>query len=406
MLRCLGQRPCLDEWFAYLNADPVKDADYKWVVESFSEVDYPPGWVSYKGVGSVIIYLNNDTNETTWQHPFYAYFAELLRVCRESTWEEHIKLRINRILWQYESEAATGLQLQMPLLSPKYIKVFAEILKVDLREEPFLIGTIKLFLSAFSTQYHQGELVTQEVRWCLNILDSDRKRYENKFNFDDPSVALDDDTPGLLYCVEDCGAPAECYCLDCGDCFCKECYKTLHQKGTRFHHKPRYFIDCEMCLKQGKKTPAKKHCTYTKEKYCTECYDKHAMTLPKFLDLKPLKIDYRRPDKEDSNKPALVDTASSIIIDEDPEAKGCFSRPAPPENRLGESWHAFYDLRGVKYYYNFDTEESMRRPQDDKMAIQVAEDTAAKLRREEILGHIAMSKEPHMMKGWVTADGR
>jgi hypothetical protein len=54
MLRCMGQRPCLDEWFAYLNADEKGDSEYKWVIESFAEVELPQPWTSFKGVGSVV----------------------------------------------------------------------------------------------------------------------------------------------------------------------------------------------------------------------------------------------------------------------------------------------------------------------------------------------------------------
>ena len=44
-------------------------------MESFAEVELPEPWTSFKGVGSVVCYLNNETNETTWKHPFYDYFA-------------------------------------------------------------------------------------------------------------------------------------------------------------------------------------------------------------------------------------------------------------------------------------------------------------------------------------------
>merc|ERR1719473_593281 len=136
MLKCIGPKPVLGEWFAYLNADMEVDKSYTWVVESFAEVELPAPWTSYKGVGSVVCYLNNETNETTWKHPFYDYFAQLLNHCRRATREEHIKLRINRILWSYEAESQTDVQHQMPLVSPKYVKTLSEILGCELTEEP------------------------------------------------------------------------------------------------------------------------------------------------------------------------------------------------------------------------------------------------------------------------------
>eukprot|EP00913_Durusdinium_trenchii_P025436 g23880.t1 len=109
--------------------------------------------------------------------------------------------------------------------------------------------------------------------------------------------------------------------------------------------------------------PAKLQCTYTRGKYCSDCYHrKHAKTLPKFLDLKPLKIDYKRSAKLEREEKARkegkqVESTFTIL---DPEAKETFSKAAPLETTLGEKWHAFYDLRGVKYYYNFETQDRRR----------------------------------------------
>merc|ERR1719277_95654 len=290
MLRCMGQRPCIEEWFAYLNADEKGDADYRWVVESFAEVELPQPWTSFKGVGSVVCYLNNETNETTWKHPFYDYFAQLLNHCRRSTPEEHIKLRINRVLWSYEAESQTDVQSQMPLVSPKYVKTLGDILG--------------------------GELDTQEVKWCLEIVENERAKsavakqmiYES-----DPAEQLDSGS-GQLFCIE-CGTVATCYCPECGDCLCEQCFERLHARGNRARHEPNHFILCAIC----KTNPAKLQCTYTRGKYCVDCYTKrHAKTLPKFLDLKPLKIDYRRSAKADrlaNAAPGSIEAAAEEAVE-------------------------------------------------------------------------------------------
>mmetsp|Transcript_9735 Transcript_9735/g.17149 ORF Transcript_9735/g.17149 Transcript_9735/m.17149 type:complete len:604 (-) Transcript_9735:8-1819(-) len=406
MLRCIGQRPCLEEWFAYLNADEKGDEDYKWVVESFAEVELPQPWVSFKGVGSIVCYLNNDTNETTWKHPFYDYFAQLLNHCRRATREEHIKLRINRILWSYEAESQTDVQHQMPLVSPKYVKTLCDILSVDLVEEPYMVRTAKTFLKAFSQMYHEGELDTQEVKWCLEIVENERAKYAVFKQFSapdgggepDPSEGIDSTTHGQLYCVE-CGLVAQCYCPECGDCLCEKCFEILHARGNRQRHIPNHIIPCVIC----KTMPAKLQCTYTRGNYCIECYTKkHAKTLPKFLDLKPLKIDYKtnalRPQGKKGQIAQMEDVGPPPGMEV--EAKDSFSKPAPLETTLGEKWHAFYDLRGVKYYYNFETQESLRRPQDDLVVYEDTSDRMDHETRQEILGHIAMSKAPRLINAW------
>mmetsp|Transcript_4283 Transcript_4283/g.8169 ORF Transcript_4283/g.8169 Transcript_4283/m.8169 type:complete len:553 (+) Transcript_4283:51-1709(+) len=418
MLRCMGQRPGLEEWFAYLNADEQVDADFKWVVESFAEVDLPPPWTSFKGVGSIVCYLNNETNETTAKHPFYDYFAQLLNHCRSSTNEEHIKLRINRVLWSYESESQTDLQSQMPLVSPKYVKVLGEILGVNLIEEPFMVRTLKTFLKAFSQMYHEGELDSQEVKWCLDIVENERTKsaVASTMHLEaDPSDQLDSGNNAHFICVEfprirdwvspppapECGMSATCYCPECGDCFCEQCFERLHVRGYRATHEPNHFITCSLC----KSYPAKLQCTYTRGKYCIECYtNKHARTLPRFLDLKPLKIDYKRSAKLDRGEvdSAVPKPASQA---DNAETKEGFSKPAPLETLLGEKWHAFFDLRGVKYYYNFETEESMRRPQDDLVNPPAPAEEKRIQERHDIVSRLAVSRDPRLIPAWREGKG-
>jgi hypothetical protein len=412
MLRCIGQRPCIEEWFAYMNGDMDTDKEYRWVVESFAEVELPQPWTSFKGVGSIVCYLNNESNETTWKHPFYDYFAQLLNHCRRATREEHIKLRINRILWQYEAESQTDVQHQMPLVSPKYIRVLSEILECDIKTEAYMVRTLKTFLKAFSQMYHEGELDTQEVKWCLEICDNERaKDAQVKDPQEDESAAIDAPMGGQLYCVE-CDMVARCYCPECEDCFCEMCFDRLHSKGNRSRHIPNHIIPCVICKNDpSREMPAKLQCTYTRGNYCVDCYTKqHAKTLPHFLDLKPLKIDYR------TNALRVAQGKSGLgkeeHVDDGPppgmeiEVQDCFSKPAPLETRLGEKWHAFYDLRGVKYYYNFETEESMRRPEDAKLVGEQKEDHDRAVAKKEILEHLATSKAPRHLAKWAEGTER
>jgi len=252
--------------------------------------------------------------------------------------------------------------------------------------------------------YHEGELDTQEVKWCLEIVENERAKstVAKQMVYESDPADLLDSGAGQLFCIE-CGTVATCYCPECGDCLCEQCFERLHARGNRSRHEPNHFILCAIC----KTNPAKLQCTYTRGKYCVDCYTKkHAKTLPKFLDLKPLKIDYRRSAKADrlADAPpgsAVVAAEEAVeTLDVDPEVKETFSKPAPLETTLGEKWHAFYDLRGVKYYYNFETQESMRRPQDELIIPQTKADVVKGQGRREILSQLAMSKEARLLAAW------
>lgn len=411
MLRCMDQRPILEEWFAYLNADPAGgDAEYKWVIESFAECELPVPWASFKDVGSIVCYLNNETQETTWKHPYYDYFSQLLNHCRRATREEHIKLRLNRMLWSYEADSQSDLQNQMPLISPKFVKIMAEILKVDIIEEPFTVRTLKTFLKAFSQQYRlEEELDTQEITWCLEIVENERAKTNvaRGLPFEqDPIRFFDASVSAQLHCVQ-CGVVAENYCPQCGDCFCLRCFEKLHRlnessdkpRSNRSQHKPNHIIPCVMC----KKMPAKLQCIFSFGTYCPKCFAEHAKTLPKYLDLRPLKIDYLTPAKGAVGGGGASPKDDRILAigepDHDAEELDGFSKTAPLETVLGERWHAFYDLRGVKYYYNFETEESMRRPDERYLdPVAVAASHVATAEHSNLLKQVATAKGPRMLR--------
>lgn len=417
MLKCMGQRPCVEEWFAYLNADPERDGEYRWVVESFAEVELPAPWTSFKGAGSIVCYLNNDTNETTWKHPFYDYFAQLLDHCRKSTREEHLKLRINRMLWSYEAESEADVQNQHPLISPKYCKQMAEILGVTLAgdgAEPAMVRILKTFLKAFSQQRNVwDEMDTQEVKWCLEIVENERAKARISEDviegrIEDPSENIRANVHKQLYCIE-CGVVASCYCTQCEDCLCENCFEKLHSKGNRSLHTGNHIIPCCLCQSM----PAKLQCTYTFGNYCQQCYSqKHVKSLPKFLDLKPMRIDYTKKDarrgdvvNEETGEEKRVWATGET--DPEEEARGGFSKRAPAETTLGEKWHAFYDLRGVKYYYNFESEESLRRPSLEHLDKEYAAQKHQEMTGDKayVLRQVAASKEPRLLREWSLAEG-
>lgn len=116
----------------------------------------------------------------------------------------------------------------------------------------------------------------------------------------------------------------------------------IHEKGHRRNHEFNFLNPCSLCQVY----PAKLQCTYSFGLFCHECYArKHVKTLPKFLDLKPVRVDYRVPGGAEGWRVGR-------------EAK---KRP-PAAAKLGAEWHTFFDPRGQEYHHNFNTGEFGRRP--------------------------------------------
>lgn len=345
----------------------------------------------------MVCYLNETTQETTWKHPFYDYFAQLFDHCKRSTREEHIKLRLNRMLWTYESECASQFDKVEPLVSPKYVELMAELVCVDVLEEPYMVRTLKIFLKAFCQQYRlEEDLSEQEIRWSLDIVENERRKAEIQNSLKGKDLfflkgavetgeadPMDPHVHKQVYCVE-CQKLATCFCIDCTDPFCEECFFRIHQKGQRRQHEFNYLSPCAICAVY----PAKLQCTYTFGLFCHECYArKHVKVLPRYLDLKPVSINYtRRGGASGFGAPPTL-----------PSLGAAKRRRELSGHSLGEEWHTFFDLRGCPYYFNFRTREAMRRPEpavssDTKISISRTE------QKERLLTNLAQAKESRKLK--------
>ena len=106
-----------------------------------------------------------------------------------------------------------------------------------------------------------------------------------------------------------------------------------------------------------------------------------------------MKIDYKQ-NLRDTN--SLAEQANCTVVI--PEDKETFSKSAPLETRLCGKWHAFYDLRGVKYYYNFDTQESLRRPQLELIKAEDEDDIQARQNKKDVLTVLGKSRDPRLLE--------
>jgi hypothetical protein len=341
ILKCSSSVPNMADWYSYLKADKDVESRLAWIVESFRDCVLPAPWTASKSDGDVIIYRNRETTQSTFKHPFYEYFAELLEFCRHCSHEEQIKLRLNRLLWSYENEVDINPEGPEPLISPVSVKALSVIFALDIVQNPALVAHLKVFLKDISIQYRASDGVSSDqVSTFLNLIEA---RIDSNQIFPDLHVATIPFTDsGLVYCVS-CSAAASCFCPKCADSFCADCSQQLHSKGMRFSHVMNQFIYCSVC----KNLPSRLQCTYTFAFFCNSCYRRHANELPRFMDLKPIYIDYAR-----IKAVARVHEGNRI------SEEACET----VTSLLGSEWHPFHDIRGVKYYYNFSVDGCMRRP--------------------------------------------
>mmetsp|Transcript_17227 Transcript_17227/g.54387 ORF Transcript_17227/g.54387 Transcript_17227/m.54387 type:complete len:652 (-) Transcript_17227:36-1991(-) len=356
-LMCSSSTPSFDEWSAYLRIEPT-DNEMKWLVQAFSETELPKPWTCYKGVGSIVCYIRSDTGAVTWKHPFYDYFRQLRDFCQQASQDEVKQVRCNRLLWSYEATRVLTQHDQEPLVSPEYVGKMCDIFGYDIKTQGYLVRNLKAQLKVFARSYREKQDIDlHDVVNCAELLQQDvekhremKDHWESKVN-DQVQFDLMQLANGKLHCVN-CGTVALSFCLECKDYLCLNCYDLLHNKGARLLHSPFRLVSCTLCVIM----PAKLHCTFTDKSLCHSCYAmKHIKMLPpNGKENQPRRIDYVQQyslyaqQAQERAVTMLPGMAMEAIADD------------ANDSVLSTDWHPFYDVRGVKYYYNFATGERMR----------------------------------------------
>jgi hypothetical protein len=216
---------------------------------------------------------------------------------------------------------------------------------------------LKAQLKVFAATYRETQsILKKDISHCVEILARDVEKFKemkdhwgNQMNAD-VDFELTELANGLVDCVN-CGTTALCFCLECKDYLCLNCYDLLHNKGARLEHAPFRLVPCSICVTQ----PAKLHCTFTDKSLCHKCYamDHIKMLPPDGKENQPRRIEYM---DQYSRYASLAHERLKKELPGIPDS----GETDNYESVLSTDWHPFYDVRGVKYYHNFQTGERMR----------------------------------------------
>jgi len=330
-------------------------------------MEIPAPWTSYKGIGSIVCFLNHTTGKTTWKHPFYDYFVQLREFGTRADPIRVKQCRLNRLIWSYEAQGPAG-QLQEPLIGPEYIECLAEIMNFNLAEEPYLVRDLKNYLKIFAQSYRtHDEVSIEDVIGLQEAAELNRSRVYLVSNtwksLKDLPTTEDIGTQRRLYeeeneiirklqsgevsCVE-CQNVALSYCTMFQDYFCLPCFARLHQRGHRKEAKAYKLEVCSQCRNKA----AKLECNYTKRLFCAQCFAMvHIKSFPQEAkEIAPQKIHYHKmaapPVEDDEGSAGVGDVDSSV---------------GSEAERVSQEWIPFFDAKGIQYFYNFSTGERMRR---------------------------------------------
>jgi hypothetical protein len=243
----------MDQYRIYLHCEPNDPA---WIVESMM-ADQIPHYYSQHVSESSVYWMDNRTGTSTWAHPFYLKYTNMLKKARKSRPRNDSK---HIAMFQLSCLFDT---LQPPLLSIENVIECSRIFQVRLREEPFLIETLKGALRFLS-----HSLTIEGISDFIATIE--RKRREFK-EIAAQVAARSEEDRGIVNCVECEKERASIHCSNCDDLFCFSCFKLIHSSGARQSSHVHSIVEIQPC-DECQDTSAAFHCTSCLDAFCSKCF--------------------------------------------------------------------------------------------------------------------------------------
>jgi len=141
-----GTQPTLEEYEKYLGFNYDTDEAYSWVVHEFMNEALPPDFYQYCSSG-MFYWVDGRTQESTWKHPHYDKYKNMLQVCRKQKtlphWKSIMAFQIEFLfstLYTWEAEASGKYPKEETV---ENVLEMARIFKVDIKNEPYLVHVLK-----------------------------------------------------------------------------------------------------------------------------------------------------------------------------------------------------------------------------------------------------------------------
>jgi hypothetical protein len=245
----------VDQFKEYLKCEA---GDPDWIVEGMMADSIPHYFSQHVSEGAVY-WVDARTGASTWSHPHYLKYANLLKQARESKPHADIK---SVACFQLSCLLST---MVPPLLSFENVQECARILRVSLQTEPFLAETVKAALRFF-----QQSLTTV----TLSEFQARIERKKKLFSDLSRSVQLrSPDDRGTTTCIECEKEKASIHCTNCDDFFCHDCFAKIHATGARKFSHVHSIVDIKPC-DECENSAALFHCTKCLDAFCENCFSK------------------------------------------------------------------------------------------------------------------------------------
>lgn len=346
-----GQVPEEEEYANYLQFEPEADHHFRWVVREFKAEKLPPNYFQYVRDG-MVYWVDARTQEATWKHPHYDKYKKMLVTAKQqrpqpypkATMHFQIEFHFSTIFtWECETQGYP------PVETVDNVLEMARIIKVDIKNEPYLVHVLKRALRHYAAVVKEKRAV-QDVDDFRNLCE----RYRDLVGQFDRAKAIEaTQVRQLMKCVDcpdESKKDAVLFCDQCKDLFCQDCFNRLHNKGRRKNHQ-RTWVELGTCA-ECNEAMALLHCVQCQDAYCRDCFQEW----------------HTRGGRR--NHVPIILRSFNVQNHKVPAAPGFDGMPehaltigsAASQNlaKAMSPWLAFEDEAGIRLYYNVRTGESRR----------------------------------------------
>mmetsp|Transcript_117246 Transcript_117246/g.373482 ORF Transcript_117246/g.373482 Transcript_117246/m.373482 type:complete len:576 (-) Transcript_117246:215-1942(-) len=339
-----GEKPNLQEHMRYIGFDPETDEDFVWICEAFRNEPKPPAMFQYVS-SNMVYWADATTQETSWKHPHYDKYRQMLQAARMQKpvahWKSIMAFRIEYLLssiftWEVEEAVQNGGEYPLVETVDNVLEM-ERVFGVDVKNEPYLVHVLKRALRHYGNAIKEKRRV-KDVEDFRNLMNRYRDlvgQFEAMREEEAKRVAK------LKVCVQCDDKDAVLFCDQCKDFFCQGCFDRLHAKGRRMNHR-RTWVEMGMCA-ECVESIALFHCVQCADLYCRDCYQEWHVRGGRRNHVPIVLRSFNSQTHMLSDATPAMGTGASKIL-----------------AQARSPWFAFKDENNVNLYYNIMTGESRR----------------------------------------------
>jgi len=245
----------------------VEEPQFLWIAEEAARATIPKEWQEYTNENEETMYYNKQTKRIQKVHPvidqYMQYYHKAKSFTKVVTQPTTAVDQTEKSLTELLDTVAERVNLGAPPATPKIVEKLYTLLKVDPKEEFYIVRAIKQTLEAYVEKRFNLAHLLDDLKGPVQFLRHVKHKQVKVDVIKQPTE--------VVMCVECDEKSAVLKCEQCKDFFCQDCFNAMHMTGKRRGH-----ITCDVeqlvCAACDREV-ATCQCVQCGLFYCDQCFN-------------------------------------------------------------------------------------------------------------------------------------